>query len=209
MMSGTDSTITCKERPSRQRREPIIAKVRRLSAGEIYAKAPDQDVDGFRVRLREIFATASPLFVEASLRQLIAAAKLPDSVSATTVSLSASLELIASLAPVSESEAALAIHVACLHMASLSVLSRLHTVTERNAVAIATASAKIERAFHSAFETFQHMKRGVTQIVRVERVDIQAGAQAVVGWMPCRHAAARSSIDPCSCQEDWRTVEAH
>jgi hypothetical protein len=48
-------------------------------------------------------------------------------------------------------------------------------------IAMATACAKLEHAFHSAIETYYRMKRGVTQIVRVERVEVQPGAQAVIG----------------------------
>jgi len=70
--------------------------------------------------------------------------------------------------------------VACLHTASLNVLSRTH-IGERNMIAMATACAKLERALHSAIETYYRMKRGVTQIVRVERVEVQPGAQAVIG----------------------------
>jgi hypothetical protein len=33
----------------------------------------------------------------------------------------------------------------------------------------------------SAIETYYRVKRGVTQIVRVERVEVQPGAQAVIG----------------------------
>ena len=47
-------------------------------------------------------------------------------------------------------------------------------------IAMTTACAKIEHAFHSAIETYYRVKRGVTQIVRVERV-VQPGAQAVIG----------------------------
>ena len=43
----------------------------------LFAGAPDGDVAGWRSRLKELFGTASPLFVEASLRQLIEASKLP------------------------------------------------------------------------------------------------------------------------------------
>jgi hypothetical protein len=91
-----------------------------------FAVAPDGDVAGWRSRLKELFGTASPLFVEASLRQLIEASKLPSEGVGTTTSLSAALELIASLEPENEAQAALAVHVACLHTASLSVLSRTH-----------------------------------------------------------------------------------
>jgi hypothetical protein len=134
-----------------------------------------------KVRLKELFGTASPLFVEASLRQLIEASKLPGQGVASTISLTAALELLASLEPENEAQAALAVHVACLHTASLNVLSRTHSIGERNMIAMATACAKLEHAFHSAIETYYRVKRGVTQIVRVERVEVQPGAQAVIG----------------------------
>ena len=62
-------------------------------------------------------------------------------------------ELIASLEPENEAQAALAIHVACLHTASLNVLSRTPNIGERNMIAMATACAKLEHAFHNAIET--------------------------------------------------------
>jgi hypothetical protein len=127
--------------PAKKRRRPIIAKVRKID-GDLrhFAVAPDGDVAGWRSRLRELFGTSSPLFVEASLRQLIEASKLPGQGVGTTTSLSAALELIASLEPENEVQAALAIHVACLHTASLNVLSRTHSIGERNVIAMATAS---------------------------------------------------------------------
>jgi hypothetical protein len=38
-----------------------------------------------------------------------------------------------------------------------------------------------DRRVHSAIETYYRVKRGVTQIVRVERVEVQPVAQAVIG----------------------------
>jgi hypothetical protein len=61
------------------------------------------------------------------------------------------------------------------------MLSRTHSIGERNLIAMATACATLEHAFHSAIETYYRVKRGVTQIVRVERVEVQPGAQAVIG----------------------------
>jgi hypothetical protein len=168
--------------PARKRRRPMVAKVRKIDGNpRLFAVAPDGDVAGWRSRLKELFGTASPLFVEASLRQLIEASKLPGQGVGTTTSLTAALELIASLEPENEAQAALAVHVACLHTASLNVLSRTPSIGERNMIAMATACAKLEHAFHSAIETYYRVKRGVTQIVRVERVELQPGAQAVIG----------------------------
>ena len=99
----------------------------------------------------------------------------------STSSLSAALEIVASLQPENEAQASLAIHIACLHAASLNVLSRMHSVTERNVIAMASAAAKLERAYHGAIETYDRLKHGVRQVIRIEKVEIQSGAQAIVG----------------------------
>jgi hypothetical protein len=52
---------------------------------------------------------------------------------------------------------------------------------ERNMIAVATAGAKLEHAFHSAIETYYCVKRGASQIIRIEKVEVQAGGNAVVG----------------------------
>ena len=82
------------------KRRPIIAKVRHLNAAQHIAVAPDNDIAGWRRRLKELFSTSSPPFVEASLKQLIAASKLPGETAASTTSISAALarESVAELA---------------------------------------------------------------------------------------------------------------
>jgi hypothetical protein len=72
------------------------------------------------------------------------------------------------------------VYVACLHTASLNVLRRRHDIGERNIIAVATAAAKLERAFHGAIETYR-VKRGVSQIIRIEKVEVQAGGRTIVG----------------------------
>lgn len=168
-------------RSVKPKRKPVVAKVRMLNAVIRIAVAPDDDISGWRNRMKEILATASPLFVESSLKQLLAAARLPGEMAPSTASLSGALELVASLQPENEAQAALAIHIACLHAASLNVLSRMHGVTERNVIAMASAAAKLERAYHGAIETYDRLKHGVRQVIRIEKVEIQSGAQAIVG----------------------------
>jgi hypothetical protein len=86
-----------------------MVKVRQVENQKLIAVAPDdRQIALWRAQMRGIFRTASPLFVEASLRQLIEASKFPGEGVATTTSLSAPLELIASLAPENEMQAALA-----------------------------------------------------------------------------------------------------
>jgi hypothetical protein len=86
------------------------------------------------------------------------------------------------MAPENEIQAALAVDAACLHAAATNVLGRVVSFGgERRVVALATAASRPERAFHSAVETFYRVKRGNTQVIRVEKVEVQAGAQAIIG----------------------------
>jgi hypothetical protein len=48
----------------------------------------------------------------------------------------------------------------------------MHGCTERNVIALATAAAKLERAYHKALETYHRPKHGVTQAVRVVIVGV-------------------------------------
>ena len=161
-----------------------MARVSRFNDTAVrVVEAPDEDTTAWRERLGEILATVSPHFIDQSLRQILEACRLPLSGPSTTA-VSAALELVASLRPENEAQAALAIHVSCLHCASLNVLARLHGVTERHTIAMATAAAKLERAFQMALESYQRMKSGAHQVVRIERVEVQAGAQAVIGTFP-------------------------
>ncbi len=100
---------------------------------------------------------------------------------ACTTSLSAALAFIGGLEPENEPQAALAVQLAALHSALMNVLGRLHGVTERNMIAMASAAAKLERAFQAGLETYYRLKRGNSQVIRIERVTVEAGAQAVIG----------------------------
>jgi hypothetical protein len=119
------------------------------------------------------------------MRQLLKLAVLPGHGVATSTSMSAALALITSLAPRDEAQAVLAVHIACLHMASLGVLARaVEAVSERRIIPMASAAAKLERAFQCAIDNYYRMQRGATQVVRIERVEVQPGAQAIVGVVP-------------------------
>jgi hypothetical protein len=165
----------------RQRRRRVRAKVVPLDGLRLVA-VPIDDPKQWRQALRKALGTSSDLFVDASLRRLIASSTLPREAIATTNSLSAALALIESMEPDNEVQAALAVNAACLHAATTNLLSRFHSGgPERSAVRLATAAARLERAFHSALETYYKLKRGNTQVIRVEKIEIQSGAQAIVG----------------------------
>jgi hypothetical protein len=72
--------------------------------------------------------------------------------------------------------------VACLHAATTNVLSRLSVIpSERRAVVVAAAAARLSRAFDHAHETYYRLKRGNMQVIRIKKVEVQPGAQASVG----------------------------
>jgi hypothetical protein len=48
-------------------------------------------------------------------------------------------------------------------------------------IGAANAIAKIERASQAAMSSYFRLKHGSTQTIRVEKIEIQPGAQAVVG----------------------------
>ena len=142
----------------------------------------DTSPEAWAAALKQALGTTSEHFVEASLRRLMAACMLPGEAFASTLSLSAALALIQGLGPEDEAQAALAVNAACLHAACTNVLSRLQPGGgDRRVVYLATAVARLERAFQGAVETFYRVKRGHTQVIRVEKIEIQPGAQAIVG----------------------------
>ena len=72
--------------------------------------------------------------------------------------------------------------IACLHAACGTLLGRLaDACLDRPTIAAANAVAKLKRALHSAINTFYRVKHGNTQVIRIERIEIQSGAQAVLG----------------------------
>lgn len=167
------------ERPKPQR---VGARIRQVEGTRRIAEPLDLEVTEWRSTLRSALGTSSDAFVDASLQRLIAAATLPGEIVATTLSVSAALALVHSLEPENEAQAALAINAACLHAASANVMSRLSTgAGDRRVVMLATAASRLERAFHNALETYYRLKRGHTQVIRVEKLEVQSGGQALVG----------------------------
>ena len=72
--------------------------------------------------------------------------------------------------------------VACLDAASGNLLSRLSWGgTESRTKVTTNAIGKIERALNAAINTYYRLKHGNRQTIRIEKVVIESGAQAVVG----------------------------
>jgi len=163
------------------RQPPVRVKLRRVSANVAKAYPPDGLQKEWWGRLKKALGTRSSAFVDASLHQLYAAARLPCS-GICEIAVNAALAMIEAAAPKDEIAAALAVQMACCHTAAMAVLARLgggHG-TERRVVAVATAAARLLRAYSVQVETLRSLQRGPDQIIRIERVDVHDGGQAIV-----------------------------
>jgi hypothetical protein len=127
--------------------------------------------------LQNAFGTASSAFVEASLYQLIAAARLPNS-GISEIAVNASLAFIEGEKPQGEVEGALVLQMACTHAAAMAVLATFAGAhADRNMVARASAAARLMRAYATQVETLRRLRSAGSQVVRVEHVHVNEGGQ--------------------------------
>jgi len=161
---------------------PVRVKLRRVNASLATPYPPDGESKVWWKRLKKALGTKSSDFVNASLLELQAAAHLPFG-GISEVAMNAALALIEAAAPRNEIEGALAVQMACTHTAALSVLARFSGGggSERRVVALASAAARLMRAYSGQVETLRRLRHGGDQHVRVEHIHINEGAQAVIG----------------------------
>ena len=128
------------------------------------------------MRLKKALATDSSAFVNASLYQLQAAARLPMS-GTSEIAVNAALAMIEAAAPRNEVEAALAVQMACTHTAAMAVLARVGggQGNERRMAAMGSAAARLLRAYTSQVEALRRLRAGGQQSIRVEHVTRSRG----------------------------------
>src|ERR1700738_5603729 len=95
------------------------------------------------------------------------------------VAINAALALIEAAAPRNKIEAPLAVQMACTHTAALAVLARLNGGggSERRVVALASAAARLMRAYSGQVEALRRLRHGGDTHVRVEPIHINEGAE--------------------------------
>jgi hypothetical protein len=169
--------------PGDHRRPPVKLKLERVNC-DFGRPCPPDDVQAqeWGRRLKQAFATVSPDFIDASLSQLIMAARLPGGgLSETAVN--AALAFIEGAKPRDEVEAALVIQMAATHSATMAVIRRIGSGGggDRSLAVVASAASRLLRAYATQVETLRRLRNGGSQFVRVEHVHVAEGAQAVVG----------------------------
>jgi hypothetical protein len=171
-----------------RRRPPPRVRLHRVHADLAKAYPPDGNDKAWWGRLKGALGTTSSSFVDASLYQLQAAARLPGG-GISEIAVNAALAMIEAAQPKDEVEAALAIQMACTHTAAMSVLARLEGGygSERRVAALGSAAGRLLRAYSMQVETFRRLRRGGDQHIRVEHVHVHAGGQAIVGAVGARN----------------------
>ena len=114
--------------------------------------------------------------------QLQAAARLPNSgISETAVN--SALSFIESAQPRDEMECALIIQMACTHSAAMAVAGRIGGAHggDRHVAMMASAVARLMRTYAFQVETLRRLRSGGSQVIRIERVEVKDGGQAVIG----------------------------
>jgi hypothetical protein len=169
--------------PARVRKAPVRVKLERITCDVAKSHPPDGDQQIWFDRLMAACGSASPDFVNATLFQLQAAARLPNS-GLSEIAVNAALALIEHERPQGETECAIVVQMACVHSATMAVLGRLGGGHggDRHVLAAATAASRLSRTFAILVETLRRLRNGGSpQVIRIERVDIREGGQAVIG----------------------------
>jgi hypothetical protein len=175
-----------------ERAAPVSVRLNRINCNEAKAYAPDGETQMWWDRLKSALGTTSSAFVDASLYQLQAAARLPGS-GISKIAVNAALAMIEAVSPKDEIESALAVQMASTHAAAMAVLARLgggHG-SERRVAALGSAAARLLRAYATQVEVLRRLRHGGQQYIRIERVNINGG-QAIIGNVkPDRSGASR------------------
>jgi hypothetical protein len=178
----SDIAVAPGPKPVQRRRPYARVGLRRVNADHAKPYPPDGDGKAWWSRLKAALGTGSSDFVTASLIQLQAAARLPGS-GISEIAVNAALALVEAARPKDEVEGALAVQMACTHVAAMAVLARLGggNCTERRVAALGSAAGRLLRAYAMQVEALRRLRRGSNQFIRVEHVHVHAGAQAIVG----------------------------
>jgi hypothetical protein len=143
---------------------------------------PDGEQKRWWDRLKAALGTTSSDFVNATLVQIQNASRMPSGgISETSVN--AVLAFIEAAEPKNEIEAALAIQMACTHAVTMAILSRAGGAYggDRHVAIMASAAARLVKAFAVQVETSRRLRNGGSQVIRIERAEVKDGGQAVIG----------------------------
>lgn len=180
-MTGSNPKLPTPAGRSR-RSPPVQIKLKNIQANVPSFGSPGMNESIWREQLKAAFGTASDAFVAVSLRQLERAARIP-SEGTSEDAINAAIAMIAAVKPVNETEAAMALQMACTHSVAMAVMGRIGGASggPHRLPGLASATAKLIRAFATTAETLRRQRSGGDQHIRVEHVHVHDGGQAIVG----------------------------
>lgn len=191
-MVEIDSSYICKageaisliKRPEAvvAKKAPVRVKLERINCDVAKSLPPEGSHQVWLNRLQLALGSTSVDFVTATLFQLQAAARLPNS-GLSEIAVNAALAMIENERPQNETECAIVVQMACLHSATMAVLGRIGGGHggDRHVLAAATAVSRLSRTFAILVETLRRLRTGGSQVIRIERVDVREGGRAVIG----------------------------
>jgi hypothetical protein len=184
-MSKSENLPATSRRP--RRTPPATIKIEGIQGNVVSFGSPGPAEPAWRKQLKTSFGTVSDAFVDMALHHLERAARMPGD-GASDMAINGAIAMIAARAPSDEIEAALALQMACTHMAAMAVMSRIGGAGggPQRLPGLASASAKLLRAFCTQVETYRRLRGGGDQNIRVEHVHVHEGAQAIVGVVNSR-----------------------
>ena len=173
-------------RPPRPK-APATVEIKGIQGNVVSFGSPGRTDPAWRNQLKTAFGTVSDEFVDMALHHLERAARMPGD-GASDMAINGAIAMIAARAPSDEIEAALALQMACTHMAAMAVMSRIGGAGggPRRLPGLASATAKLLRAYCTQVETYRRMRGGGEQNIRVEHVHVHEGGQAIVGVVSSR-----------------------
>jgi hypothetical protein len=177
------SLLESQGRPTITRKAPVRVKLERINCDVSRSLPPEGEHRVWIDRLKAALGgTASMDFVDATLFQLQAAARLPNS-GVCEIAVNAALAMIEDEQPKGEIQCAIVLQMACVHLATMAVLGRLGGGHggDRHVLATATAASRLSRTFAILVETLRRQRSGGEQKIIVKHVTVNEGGQAIVG----------------------------
>ena len=171
----------------RRRASPVRIRLKGIQGNVATFGSPGPKDEVWLRQLQAAFGTVSDAFVEMSLHQLVYAARLTGG-GPSEMAINGAIAMIAAANPANEIEAALAVQMAATHMVAMAVMARIGGAGggPQRLPGLASATAKLLRAYCTQIETFRRLRGGGEQNIRVEHVHVHDGGQAIVGGIISR-----------------------
>lgn len=173
--------------PVSRRAAPARIRISSIQADVASFVSPGPKHEIWRQQLETAFGSASPDFIDMTLHHLERAARMPGA-GPSDMAINGAIAMIAAKKPRDEADAALAVLMACTYMMTMSLMARVSGgyCGSQRLPQMASAIAKLNRAYCVQSETFRRQRSGGDQNIRVEHVHVHEGGQAIVGGVVSR-----------------------